>query len=632
MLPLRLAHPTAALGARLLPAVAAIAAIGAFGAFPAGAPGGAESLYLAFAAGVVLLSAAAVAPRPGVEVAAGALVVTLAAWALPEGPARGAVVTALAASTLAVAAARRLGTRGDREGTAGWPLPPVAVVGLTLGCQALLRGGELLHAGSALRAAAVFVAFPAAGALAVLALAPLHGRRAALLAGAAAILVAPGFRPASVAALVALAAGSWLFATGRPASGDRSGVAVAIGAALLLVAPFAWDARAAGSGLAAGLTAGALVGRTAPSGASRGPWRRPATLLGTASAAVLLLVLSSLPGRPAGEVLALASRVVLAVPALLLVIRGRAAAAVAALLLAGAAARGVFVDGFLAAPAALAVVAALSKPVSGRAEIREGAFRRGVRAAQGAWSAIALGLAALLGAYPWLRSDPFGELLPRFGLAETPVAALLAALALAAVAALGLWDPAVRTAIRARARAGAISAWAAVVVLAVLLVAHLPPAGAAALGRQPVVLDAERPAWSAPAGGPLAAGSAGTVVFDSSLANSVGLHPGAPVATVRLRRAGAPDRTWVLRAGVETGEWAADRPDLRAAGEDAPEAWQSWVAEEGGFFGRRYRAAHRFEAGIDPGLDAREAVVAVELRDDLPEEVSLTLFHVEVRP
>jgi hypothetical protein len=254
MLPSRLAHPTAAfgaLGARLLPAVAAIAAIGAFGAFPAGTPGGAESLYLAFAAGVVLLSAAAVAPRPGVEVAAGALVVTLATWALPDGPARGAVVMALAGGALAVAAARRLGSIDDegRAAAPGWPLPPVAAVGLALGCQVLLRGGELLHAGSALRAAVVFVAFPVAGALAVLALAPLHGRRAALLAGAAAILLAPGFRPASVAALGALAAGSWLLAAGRPAPGDRSGWRVLAPAALLLLAPFAWDVRAAAVGL-----------------------------------------------------------------------------------------------------------------------------------------------------------------------------------------------------------------------------------------------------------------------------------------------------------------------------------------------------------------------------------------------
>jgi hypothetical protein len=56
------------------------------------------------------------------------------------------------------------------------------------------------------------------------------------------------------------------------------------------------------------------------------------------------------------------------------------------------------------------------------------------------------------------------------------------------------------------------------------------------------------------------------------------------------------------------------------------------VAEEGGYFGQRYRAAHRFdtETGSGPGSEMGEVVV--ELRDDLPEEVSLTLFHVEVRP
>jgi hypothetical protein len=285
----------------------------------------------------------------------------------------------------------------------------------------------------------------------------------------------------------------------------------------------------------------------------------------------------------------------------------------------------VWVDGFLAAPAALAALAALSGPGGSP-------YRAAARAAQGAWSAAALGFAALLGAYPWLRPDPFGDLLPRFGLVETPVAALLAALTLAAVAACARWDPPVGW----PARAGALSAWAAVAVLAVLLVAHLPAAGAATVERHPVVLDSGRLEWSAPLAAPGAGGADGdggaTVVVDSSLANSVGLEAGTPVATVRLRREGAPDRTWVLRAGVETGEWAADRPDLRAAGEAAPEAWQSWVAEEGGFFGQRYRAAHRFdtETGSGPGSEMGEVVV--ELRDDLPEEVSLTLFHVEVRP
>ncbi len=211
----RLAHPTVSLGARVLPALAAMAAmaaLSAFGATAADAPAGAETAYLAFAAGVVLLSAAAVAPRPGLEVAAGALLVTLAAWALPDGPARGAVVMALAAGTLAVAAARWLGRSAEERS-----LPPLGVVGLALGLQALLRGGELLHAGPPLRAVVLFVGFPVVGALAVLGINRAFGRWPALLAGGAAVLVAPGFRPASLAALVALAAAAWLF--GSPAPG-----------------------------------------------------------------------------------------------------------------------------------------------------------------------------------------------------------------------------------------------------------------------------------------------------------------------------------------------------------------------------------------------------------------------------
>lgn len=609
MLSSRLAHPTASLGARVLPALAATVAIFAFGAAAAEAPAGAETSYLAFAAGVVLLSAAAVAPRPGLEIAAGALLVTVAAWALPDGPARGAVAMALAAGTLAVAAARWLGRVAEERS-----LPALGVVGLALGLQALLRGAELLHAGSPLRAVALFVAFPAVGALAVLGIGRAFGRWPALLAGGAAVLMAPGFRPASLAALVALAAAPWLCgspAPGRPLADRRIALGARIAAALLLAAPFAWDLRAALVAAAAGIAAALAVAEEP--GPGWRPWLAPAV----AALALVLLALGA--GRPAPEVIALVALAVLAVPVIVVTGPERAAAALAALLLAVAAARGVTVEGALAAPVALAALAVAPGPARDRGTLF---------VAQGAWLAAALGLGSLLGAYPWLRAEPFPELLPLLGVGPTPIFVLVAVLAMVGLAALGARSERRHEASSHQGdrggRAARVTGWATAGVIAAALVVRIPAAGTPRIDRHPVILDAERPVFSAPGGG--VAEPVASLVLDSSLANSAALPAGTPVATVRLRHADGAETAWVLRAGVETGEWAADRPDLAASELVVPDPWLSWVAEEEGFFGRRYRSVRRL---AQPAPVER---IAIELRDDLPEDVSLTLFHLEPRP
>jgi len=90
------------------------------------------------------------------------------------------------------------GAPEGRERAEEGRLPVVPVLALAFGLQALLRASELLAPGSALRSVALFVGFPLAGAVAVLVLAGLHGRRRALLAAAAVLVVGPGFRPATV--------------------------------------------------------------------------------------------------------------------------------------------------------------------------------------------------------------------------------------------------------------------------------------------------------------------------------------------------------------------------------------------------------------------------------------------------
>jgi hypothetical protein len=632
MLRPRLDPTTASLAARLASPLAAVLAIAVFARFQADPVAASETAYLGLALGLVLVAAAVVAPRPSIESQGGALLATAAVWALPAGPARGAVSVALAAGALAVAVVRWLpigsarghdDTRGhgSAHGDGGevddrW-LPAAPLLALAFGLQALLRASELLVPGSTLRGVALFVGFPLAGAVAVLALARLHGRRRALLAGAAVVLAGPGFRPATVAALLTLAAASWLLAR-DPLAGDllpallrapvrgleerrraAARLAVRLAAAAIVLAPFAWDPRTAGLCLAAGLAAGGLRWR----------WVAPAVAAAALGGAL------ALPGRPLGEAAALAALVVLAVPALALPERDRAPAALAALLLALAAARALLVDGALAPAAGLA---ALTLP-------RRGA----VPAVQGGWIAGLLGAGCLLAAYPWLREDPLAGALALFGLEVGWPGALVTVAALVlVVGAVAFAGRRARTAVpgrieRAASRTAGVAAFA-------LVLAHLPVAGATPDGASGLILDANRPTWALETGdlGAAAAPGArvGSIVVDSSLANAAGLPEGAPVATLRLREPGRPDRVWTLRVGEETGEWAAGRPDLQGEPPPAPRTWSSWVAEGGGFFGRRYRAVHRLS---EPAMPER---VELALRPDLPQGVTLTVFHLELRP
>lgn len=612
-------------GARLAPPVAAVLALASLAAFQADPRAAAETAFLALAAGMTLLAAAAVSgaaaepadgPWPAAAAVAGSLLVTVAVWTLPAGPARGAVAMVLAAATLAAAGLRWLPGRAAHGGGAA---RVVAAVALAVSLQALLRSGELLGfaagPGEVLRSALVFAAFPLVGAAAVLALARLHGRRRALLAAAAVLLVGPGFRPATLAVLVALSAApsllrrdplaAWRSPEADPSPGAGrargAGVAVRLGALALLAAPFAWDARAAGAALAAGLAGAAILdGERADGGRFRlGLW------LPAAAAAAVLAVALALPGRPWEEAVPLAALVPLALPALALPERGRAPLALAALVLAAAAARGVLVEGALAAPAALA---ALAVP-------RRGA----VAAVQGAWSGALLVAASLLAAYPWLRPAPLPGALALFGLPAGLPGALAAVAGVALLSGLGLL-------VGRSGRAGGsepAALRAAGAALAVLALLRVPAAGAAPLDTPALILDGDRPAWTADLGG---GPGVRAVVLDSSLANAAGLPEGTPVATLRLRSPGRPDRTWTLATGADTGEWAADRPDLRALRPPAPDPWLSWVAEEGAFFGRRYRTVLRPDEAASPDR------LELRLRPDLPPEVVLSVFHLELRP
>lgn len=605
---------TAHLALRLGAPVAGVLAMASLAAYQVDPLAAAETAYLALAAGAVLVAAAGVAPRSGACAWLGTALVVTVVWALPAGAARGAAALALAAATLTLAA---FGRRGPEPARA--LLAPGPAVALAVGLQALLRGGELLGSGSLLRTAVVFVAFPAAGAAALIVLGRLRGPGRALLAGAAVLALGPGFRPATLTALAALAAGPVLLAkvdardrtwAGRPAA--------RLAALALLAAPFAWAPRAAGVAAAAGFALGLAPGPEAEAGGRgfaaglRAGWA--SALVGAAALALAALA----PGRGPAESLGLAALVPLAVPALALAGGRRWGVALAALALALAAGRAVAVDGALAAPGALAAFA-LPEP--------RGGWRPAIPLrVQAAWSCALLGLAALLGAYPWLRPDPLAAALGLLGLPVTwwSALAVMAAAALLVVAASVAYGPAGSP---ERGRTEPLAALTAGLVFA-LLIAGLPAAGSPLLAGQALVLDREHPGWSVavPASGRAAGSRSLTLVLDSALANAAGLPRGTPVATVRLRSRRGPDRVRTLRLGEETGEWAADRPDLAGRAAAAPAPWLSWVAAEGRYFGRRYRAVVRLVPAGKP------EILEVALRPDLPPDVALTLFQVEARP
>ncbi len=213
---------------------------------------------------------------------------------------------------------------------------------------------------------------------------------------------------------------------------------------------------------------------------------------------------------------------------------------------------------------------------------------------------------ALLASYPWLRAEPLQSAIGLFAPPPGWPIVLGATVLLGALEA--WWDLRFAT-----------GAAAGLVFLAICFqipspgVPLLPPATA-------VVVDAAHPTWKRDLGGQ----RAGAMVVESSLSNGTGLTNGTPVATVRLRGRDGRFSSWTLRAGVETGEWAARRPDVAAASVlKSPPAWISWVA--GDFFGQRYRSLWKIDS---PGPFTE---MSVERNPALPPQVSLALHGVEVR-
>ncbi|HEU5323539.1 MAG TPA: hypothetical protein VFX28_22230, partial [Methylomirabilota bacterium] len=409
-------------------------------------------------------------------------------------------------------------------------------------------------------------------------LAERFGPGRALGSAAVALLLAPGWNVASTLSVLALAAGSWI---ASPEPRARSWWPLAWP---FLVAPLLWEPRSGWGAALAGLALAfprVALGLAAAAGA--GQFALGSTVPGLDGVTWLLLLVPTIGIVRRETVLPAATAVVLA--ASLPWVPDRAV---------------------LAAPLALAALTFLETGAGWAA------------AAGRLWAAAALAGVTLLSGYPWLRADPLAAALAWAGIAPGSAAAFVPLLAM-----LGLWVLEQLALRRARPaspwRSPYVGAAVAAALVFLAVVVHLPAPRVALLpAASEIRLTADRPHREAGLPAPLAGSGIRGLIVGSSLANGAGLPLGAPVATLTCKGGGA--RT--LRAGIETGEWAARRPDVAALGAPlAPSAWMTAIVN--GFFSQRYRARL--------ALPCRGAL-HVERSAGLPREVEVVLQAVELEP
>jgi len=635
---------------------ATLAAIGCLAAHEVDPVAAAEGVYLGRLAAAVLVAVAALAPPPAAELGLGGVLAAAAVWALPAGPGRGAAVMALLIATFAVAAGRRLGRMATaaKDGAGAGRGRLAAAVALCFGCQVLLRGELLFAPGRALRPWVALLVLPIAAGAALALLWHRRGMVPALGAATAAAVLAPGWTVATTLAMVALAGGEFLHGAGAAPAGGRW---------RLGRVPAGADGRATSSAASApGETRprGGTPAVIPPASSSRRSWPDQARL--AAGVAALLLpvaweprtgwavALAGLalwrPGLAAGVALPLAGLTRGAALAGLGLSGGLAAHAswregaagiawlvmlVPTALIAGrqprvrvllaAAALLAFATPWLPDRSALAApvaLAALALPAAGAAA--------GLAAV---WSAAVLLGSALLASYPWLRPDSLGDALALLGRGAGPRLAVMiggAALVVAVTIELALRraasaGPAEGSASPARAMRIAAMVTGAVLLAALVGPQLVWPDTALLAGGDAVLLDRAHPSWYLDLGPQRSRG----LVLQTSLVHAADLGGGTQVARVRLLATGAPPVELQLRAGDDTGEWAARRPDVAAAARArAPRPWLAWVA--GPFFGQRYRARLPLPRS---GSFAR---LEIDLAAGLPPDTGLAIYQVELEP
>ncbi len=546
-----------------------------------------EAVYLgAVAAGVLALCSwlagrlraeqarGQAAPR---AVLLGALVVALVAWSVPVATTR-AAASMLVLALVLVSTVAQLSTV-ERSPVAG-EAPAASLLrawsagtAWLVAAQLLLRSDRWVTGPFAASWWLDLVGLPLLAGLAWALLAGRHGRLEATLALGGALLLSGGLASGATAAVVAFAA------TAEAADRSRWWPLRGLAGAVVLLALGAETRLAVLAVLAAlGLAGGWLA----------------------ALAALLSLVMGlALPLRGAGEAWSLSTLLLWLFPALAWPFgRERRGSWLAALLVAGA--------GALAAPASAALVpaallAGLSLPAGSWARL------------QRAWVLVLAVPVLVLASYPWLRPEALRSLLVLAGPGAAPWPLLITLLLATAAASLLARLPLM-------ARGGRVEAGLAA-ALALALVLGQPPAGRVLFTGPPVVVDAARPM----SGIEIEPQNVTEVVVDSQLSHAADLPAGADVAVLRLLLDSGASVLFPLRAGIETGEWAARRPDVAGRpGFVAPASFRAQLVADG-VLAQTYRTRLRLPAGT------RARRVEVERAAALPAEVALLINRVELR-
>ncbi|MEE8523773.1 MAG: hypothetical protein V3T72_07555 [Thermoanaerobaculia bacterium] len=546
----------------------------------------AESRFLALlTAGVLAAVAAIAAERPGATAILGwtALLACGAAWIAYHGPSRGAVVTLILVLGLTAAVGRAWSDGRDRERMAfAFPVPAA------IGCQLVMRSDLLLPPLLDLRTVVSVLILPALSGGALSVLGARFGPRPALLAGGAVVVLAPGWNVTTTVALIAAAAAAWLADPDLARWQKALAVAVLVGST--------WMSPPLGA-----LTV--LAGLSL--------WVRGRMTLLPPAAGLLLVLVSPSGGAWTWSFWNIALDGWLSgltiLPAVILVVleKNRRALQLAA--------HGLLFTLLLAkvgsGPEAWAgglVLIALAIPTHGTAA-----------GLQRAWAAVLVFGTSLLASYPWMRIDPRGDLLELLGLGPPAGAGLLA------VSIFIGWLVDRRRRVSAGTWAAATPAALVLLLVAWPLMRTASPTEVPVNSYGAVTLSSETSSWErAVSGQPIS-----NLALDTHLIFGAELARGTAVATVELFDAdGLISQSWTLRAGSDTAEWAAARPDVAALpGFTAPPPWISRLAPDGTFFARRFRAHF---AVADP---RRPGSLMIRRDPALPPDVRLVIYRVELR-
>jgi hypothetical protein len=506
--------------------------------------------------------------------APGAVLAPLALLFLPP-ETRSLAATAILAVSLVAAVSRASGSRHSRDDGSSLWLALWRGYGLALAVQILLRPTYLLPLALDRSHLLELVGFPLAAALVVGCLRRDFGEHPALLAAGSVALVGPGFGWHSLLVLAALALAPQLRPAAAPAEAWRRALALAALLAVCLVET-RWGVLALTGALAAAFPT-PLAGLALPA------------LVAAAAAAVRL--------RGVEEALPLLAWAFACVPTWFFAQRAALPVRAGALALAAA--------GLLALPAPATSWAPSGNPIQtlapalGLVALAPRAWEKAAPF-QRAWSVGLLALASLLAAFPWLRPAPLDGLARCVDFSPAGFAVLAVA---AAALALLAWP-------RAFSRV-----WPAVLTAALL--AHVRPWE---VRQTTPAATAATATWT----GELS-GVPREVSVVSQLANAAQLPKDTLVARLRARGSDGQRLDFPIRAGVETGEWAARRPPMRALdGGKAPAAWRSRFTDTGEI-GQSYRSSFDLHSLAPP--------VTVEIARDpaLPAAIVFEVFSVAWR-